>query len=119
PAHDHPPPTQTAPPPATPAGHPKRGRRSFQGCATSSCDASRNSVASSPKRATSCTPSGRPLRDIASGTDIAGWPDELKSDVKPIEALRAALNVAVSGFDRLSGPSGYGGWAIVGVMRAS
>src|SRR4029450_7181356 len=58
-------------------------RRPAHGRALSSCAASRNSVPSSPKRPTNWTPSGRPLDDHASGTDIAGWPVGVNSAVDP------------------------------------
>ena len=50
------------------------GRRPAHGRAASSWPASRNKVASSPKRATKCVPMGRPASFQNSGTDIAGWP---------------------------------------------
>jgi hypothetical protein len=64
--------------PCAPRAHAQTGgRRSFQGRSCSSCEASRNSVASSPKCAANIMPSGRPAAFHASGTDIAGWPDML------------------------------------------
>src|SRR4029453_11096947 len=72
-------------------------RRPAHGRALSSCAASRNSVPSSPKRPTNWTPSGRPLDDHASGTDIAGWPVELNSAVNPMLAKTALRQRSVSG----------------------
>ena len=57
------------------------GRRSFHGRARSSCAASLNSVASSPKRATNCTPVGKPAALCCNGRFIAGWPLMLNSMV--------------------------------------
>jgi len=50
------------------------GRRPAQGRAASSWPARRNSVASSPKRPSTCTPMGRPAPFHQSGTDMAGLP---------------------------------------------
>ena len=50
------------------------GRRSPHGRARSSCPARRMSVASSPQRATKCTPTGSPDAVQCSGREIAGWP---------------------------------------------
>jgi hypothetical protein len=48
------------------------GRRSNQGRSCSSCEASRKSVASSPKRPVNCVPIGSPAPFQKSGTLIAG-----------------------------------------------
>ena len=68
------------------------------GAATSSADASRSSVASSPRRATNCTPIGSPLPSTPAGTLIAGWPVVLNT---PVNALNADAFTIVSGRRRV------------------
>src|SRR5712692_12040230 len=62
--------------------HARFGRRSAQGCACSSCAASRKSVASSPKRPKKCEPIGNPCPFQCKGTESAGWPVRLARGVK-------------------------------------
>src|SRR6185436_3817237 len=57
------------------------GRRSAQGRADSSWAATRSSVASSPNRACSWAPIGRPAAFHISGTLMAGWPLTLANGV--------------------------------------
>ena len=60
------------------------GRRSAHGRASSSCAASRISVASANGAPIICTPTGRPSSLQWSGTDVAGWPVTLTIAVKGV-----------------------------------
>src|SRR5688572_24864069 len=95
------------------------GRRWDQGWADSIWEERRKRVASSPKRAAIWMPIGRPLDDIERGREAAGMPVELKREVKPMQAWRAATYAASSVDDMSSTPSGGGGWHMVGERMTS
>ena len=75
------------------------GRLFAQGRASSSCEARRNRVASSPKRAVKWTPTGRPSSFQCSGTDMPGWPVKMSGSHVKVEAspLLGADNADVYG----------------------
>ena len=64
------------------------------GAASSSDAANRSRRPSSPRRPTSCAPSGSPFASVPAGTLIAGWPVVLKM---PVNALKAEARTIVSG----------------------
>ena len=69
--------------------------------------------------AANCTPRGSPACDQASGTDIAGLPEELNSDVNPMVPSTAFVYRSTSSVIMSITPRGWGGRHIVGESRTS
>src|SRR6185295_16686393 len=95
------------------------GRRSAHGRADSSCAASLNNVALSPKRPTKCVPIGRPSSFQNSGTDIAGCPVTLQIGVNGTNCAASAIPASGCSAGESKLPIGTGGLPSVGVSHTS
>src|SRR5512141_207611 len=82
------------------------GTRSAHGRAASSCAASRNRVASCPKRPKINEPMGNPSSAQDNGTDIAGWPVMLAMGFHGLNEQSKRHHSAAPPNDWLSTPSG-------------
>src|SRR2546425_1818640 len=95
------------------------GVRSNHGRAASSWAARRNSIASSPWRATSWTATGSPARERPSGSTIAGWPVMLNQTVKGEKAKTRRQYSSTSSIIMSSQPSLTGSVASPGGSSTS
>ena len=83
----------------------------------SSCAASDSSVASSPGRPTSCTPTGKPSAATSEGTDAAGCPVWFQN---PRNAVKLTIPLSMTGAGRSSHSPASGGRRVsTGVITTS